>query len=227
MTRLPEVRDELVAAAARRAAGSGAARGARRSALIAAVLALLVAGTAAAALVATGVVGGAPSVPFARVEGEEALGMRRTAAPVVLGVATLGGGRRVEVVGYRMRGLRGRGELLCIDLLVLPDGRRSGGCADGPPGRATGMTGLGSVEAPGPVLATGATRAAVRSVAVRFRGGRRPATLVPVTPRLAARLRTVPFTFYVAELPPGARPVSATARAPDGAVAWRARFFAR
>jgi hypothetical protein len=37
----------------------------------------------------------------------------------------------------------------------------------------------------------------------------------------------VPFTFYVAELPPGARPVSATARAPDGAVAWRARFFAR
>ena len=231
MTLLPDLKDELLGAAARRARVGPRSRGPRspRALLVTAALTLGVAATAGATLVATGVVGGKPTAPYRRVAGEERVGMRRTHAPLVFGVADLPTTGRVEVVGYTMRGFRGRGELLCVDL-ALPDGSRGGGCNRGLPARAGGLQGTGSTrDANAPRLASGATRAGgVARIAVRYRVRGRPATasaiLIRVPPDLAARLGTRRFLFYVAEIPSAARAVSAAARDARGRTVWRARF---
>ena len=224
---LPELRDELVAAANRMGTGElshAPGRRSRRALLLAATFALGLTGTAGGVLVATGVVGGEPSVPFPRVSGEEDVGMSRTGAPVVLGVARMPTVGRVEIVGYRMRGYRGRGELLCVDL-VLPDGSKGGGCDYGLPARARGLQATGTGT---PKLAGGAASREVARVSVRFR--RRGTTqaararLVRVPAAVAARLRTRPFAYFLAEVPARTRSFVAVARDRRGAVAWTARF---
>ena len=231
MTLLPDLQRELVRTAERRAAAPSPRPARRRpwhTALLAAAITATVAGTAGAVLVETGVVGGEPSVPYPRVEGEERVGMTRTHAPVVLGVATMPTVGRVEVVGYRMRGLRGRRSLLCVDL-VLPNRNKGGGCTYGPPPRAFGVQGTGlSRNSDAPKLVTGAASRRVERVTVRYRvGGRRAASaavLVRVPATVATRLDANPFVFFVAELPDAARSPVAIARDRDGDVAWAARF---
>jgi hypothetical protein len=115
MTLLPDVRDELVAAAQRHAVHDVARAAPRRrfsrTFLLAAGLSLTVAGTAGAVLVATGVVGSEPSVPYPRIADEEDAEMVRTHSPVVVGVAQMPTVGRLEVVAYRQRGYKGRGSL--------------------------------------------------------------------------------------------------------------------
>lgn len=232
MTLLPNVRDELVAAAARRAipgeAGPTRRRRSRRTTALALAFSLTVAGTAGAALVATGVVGGKPSVSYPRIAGEENVGMMRTHAPVVLGVAQMPTVGTVELVGYRMRGYAGRGSLLCVDM-VLPSGSKSGGCDSGLPARAHGVVGTGLTrESNAPKLVTGAANGGISRVTVHYRLGRRDASatavLIRVPARVAARLDTKPFVYFIAELPKAARSPIAVAQKPTGAVAWTARF---
>lgn len=231
MTLLPEVQSELVAAAERRAVRSAPRSTRRRSGrtlLVAATVVLTAAGTASAVLVATGVVGGRPSVPYPRIAGEESSGMVRTRTPVVLGVARLPVTGRVEVVGYTMRGFQGRGTLLCVDL-VLPNGSKGGACSRDVPARASGLGGTGdSRNSRAPKLATGAAEPEAHSVEVRFRRDgsdvTRRAVLVSVTAKVTARLGTRPFGYYLAEVPSSVRSFVAVARTQRGDVLWRARF---
>lgn len=228
MTRLPHLRDELVAAAARLATPVAAPRPrrARRTWLLAAGFAVLLAGSAGAALLSAGVLGGRPSAPYPRVQAEEETGMARTRQPVVLGAGSLPGGSRFELVGYRMRGYGGRGDLLCLDLLLLPKSTSSGSC--GPRSRrALGTIGTGTRDDPGPRLAVGIAAPGVVAVDVRWRGkedDRRRATLVRVPDALAARLKEDPFIYYIAIVPPQARDIVAVALDRDGATLWRAAF---
>lgn len=149
--------------------------------------------------------------------------------PVVLGCASLSSGARVEVVGYRF-GRPGRSSL-CIDINDL--GRRGGGgCGSDriPYGDAIGAGGF-SAGVRGPLRLTGTTARIVTRVLVRWERSRRlrarPAALVRVrTPALLASLHVRrAFGIYVAEVPRGARAVSAEGRDARG----RARglaFFA-
>ena len=228
MTLLPDVQRELVRAAERRASAPSP-RPARRppwhTALLAAAITATVAGTAGAVLVETGVVGGEPSVPYPRVPGEERVGMERTSAPRVLGVVTVRGVGRVEVVGYRMRGYGGRGRLLCLDL-VLPDRRTSGSCSPGPPPRVAGRTSTRLTrDDVGPDLILGSAATSVHSVVVRDRGSSDPgvtAQMIALAGPVARRLRVRPFKLYVAALASDRRRLTTVARAPDGEVIWQA-----
>lgn len=232
MTLLPDVRDELVAAAQRHAvhdvARAAPKRRFSRTFLLAAGLSLTLAGTAGAVLVATGVVGSKPSVPYPRIAGEEDAGMVRTHSPVVLGVAQMPTVGRLEVVAYRQRGYKGRGSLLCVDI-VLPQGNKSGGCNPGIPGRAFGITGMGSTrDSNAPKIASGAASTAVDRVTLRYqlngRAGSSPAILIRVRPKLAAQLDTRPFAYFLAEVPRAARSLVAVARNASGDIAWTARY---
>lgn len=228
MTRLSEVRDELTAAAARRQVRALPSRRRGRVVLLAAALALSIAGTAGAVAALTGIVGGKPSAPYPRIGGEEEAGMVRTKSPLVLAVGRLPSGERVELVGYRMRGIGGKGSLLCLDL-VRADGTKSGGCNPGVPDRLFGLVGSGTQQAPGPTLAVGTTRAPVAEVHVRYttRGGQtgsRTATILPVPARVARRLDAGAFTYYIGELPPRTKGAVAIGRDRSGRELWRSRF---
>lgn len=229
MSRLPAVHDELVSAAHRRASGAGGLSGrrTRRTLLLAAAITVLLAGTAGAVLVATGREGGAPSVPYPPVEGEERVGMLRTRAPAVLGGGSLPGGGRFELVGYRMRGYAGKGDLLCLDVVVLPKGTSAGGC-DSRLRRARGTIGLGTRAEPGPKLAVGETRTDVTTVDLRYRTAgtqrSRRAALIEVPTAVAARVGEEPFAVYVGPLPSDARDIVAVAEGRDGRPLWRAEL---
>ena len=234
MTRLPGLRDELVAAARRgRGDHRKPPRPRSRSWVLLATTAACVAtaGTAAAVVVTTGAVGQRPSAPYRPVAAEEQAGMRRERAPVVLATTRLSDGATAQLVGYRMRGYAGRGELLCLDLSVS-GGSRGGGCDSKLPGRANGL--LGTTDAAGrPVgsVAVGATRSQITKVTVSYRRhGRRARTsalLLPVSSRAAALVGARRFTYYAAELPDAARPITAVALAADGTRRWSASFGPR
>lgn len=222
MSCLPELRDELVAAAERSSAARRRSWVPRRrgAALAAVVLGLSAVGTASAVLVETGVLGGAPSRPVPRVVGEEAAGMERVREPRVLGLANVPGVGRVELVGYAMRGYGGKGTLQCLDV-AFPDGTRSGGCDASLPGRLAG------VLSPGPgadrSVAVGATREPVSRVTVNYtdeRGesGEASAQLLSVD----AGPDAAQFVYYLAPIPVGARALSATALDAGGKHVWTA-----
>ena len=227
MTVLPGLEEQLTRAAARRSVPvrSGQTRRSGRTILLAAALVLVLGATAGAVLVGTGVVGGAPSAPYPRLTGEEQAGMKRTSTPVVLAVRGIAGVGRVEVVGYRMQGYRGRGELLCLDV-ALSDGRRSGGCRSDMPGHVVGRSGTGLRHGVGssPDLILGATRAPVTQVEIRRPSGTLVVAvpLAPIGAELARRLQTEPMRLYVAPVPPGSRGLVAVGRAASGRAVWRA-----
>lgn len=211
MTILPSLQSDLVTAAGRRRLR---VRGARRMALFAVVFGTTVAGTAAAAVIA-GIIGGPPSRPVPRVAAEEQAGMRRTTEPRLLGRLRLAADTgAVELIGYRMKGYRGRGSLLCLDL-ANPDGTRSGGCSPDLPGQRRGLIGrlLGPIP-DGPSAAVGVTRTETRHVTVRYLAAGQwhavNAKLVRVPASLAATLQTKPFTYYAALIPTSATGASAT-----------------
>lgn len=210
MTILPSLQSDLVAAARRRNLRS---RTPRRAALLVLVLGTAVAGTATAAVI-TGVLGGPPRTPVPRVSAEERAGMMRTRDPRVLGRLQLGtSAQPVELIGYRMKGYRGQGSLLCLDL-ANPNGTRSGGCSPDLPIQRRGLIGrLLGPDPDGPSIAVGATRVATRQVTIRYRADGRwrevSAELLQVPKALAAGLQTEPFTYYAAPIPASASVVSA------------------
>jgi len=231
VTRIPALRDELVEAAERHFEPVPQRRGskrARKSLLLAAAFTIGTVGTAGAVLSVTGVVGQDPSRPVPAVRAEERSGMTRTRAPRLLAVGVLPNTGRVELVGYRMRGYAGRGELLCLDI-AQPDGRRAGGCDNGLPGRAAGTLPSGS----GPSeerrqLAVGATSEPASSVTVTYKTGERRASakalLLPVSEGPASSVGISAFVYYVAELPSGATEAVARAHDERGNALWQAAF---
>lgn len=228
MTRLPELRDELAAAASRRHARALPARRSGRVVLLAAAVLLALTATAGAVAVLTGVVGGEPSAPYPRIAGEEDAGMVRTKSPVVLAVSRLPSGERVELVGYRMRGLGGKGELLCLDLLRA-DGTMGGGCDYEVREGVRGLIGTGTTRQPGPTLAVGLSRSPVAGVDIKYRTatgrtGTRAATLLRVPAEVARRLGADAFTYYIGELPPRVQTATAVGRDGAGRRLWRSRF---
>lgn len=229
MSILPDLRDELVAAAARPAPRSlvHRARRQRRTVMLAAAMTLALSGTAGAVLIAAGVVGGEPTTPVPEVRGEQASGMTRTRAARIVATATLPSSGPIEIVGYTMRGYGGRGELICVDV-AMRDGTKAGGCDFGIPARAAGLLGTRVGGSPGPKLAVGATRAPASSVDVRFSvAGEqrvRRAEVLNVTEDSAQALGTSPFSYYVAELPAEAEQAVATARDEQGNQIWAHQF---
>lgn len=232
MTHLPDLRDELIAAAARTSPSvprRGGTRPQRRTLALSVAFTLGLAGTAGAFFVAAGVVGSRPTAPVPAVPAEEASGMTRTRTPRIVATGELPRSGRVELVGYTMRGYSGRGELLCLDV-VLQDASRHGGCDRSIPGRAAGLIGTGNARSPGPVLAVGATRQKIASIDVTFTtGGRRhrqSALLLEVSQEQARRLALAAgsFVYYISELPPRATRAVAVARSSDGEQLWRTRF---
>lgn len=230
MSHLPQLRDELVQAADRHFAAtarpSTLARS-RRALLAAALLMFGTLGTASAVLVATGVIGGPPSRPVLRVAAEERSGMKRIGEPRTFGIAELPTLGRLELVGYRMRGYGGRGELLCLDVLLLGDESRSGGCDPELPGRAAGFLAAGGRAGENPRMAVGATAERIDAVTVRFLEDGRPRTVaaetIAVPASVASALREPPFTYYIAEVPPSVSAWTAEARR-SGRTVWRASF---
>ena len=226
MTRVPDLRDELVAAAARQADSSHRANRTVRALALAAILAVAVATSAAGVLRVTGVLGGDPSAPYPPVPGEEDVGMVRERRPVILGITTLPRSGRVELVGYRIRGFQGRGELLCVDL-VFADRTKSGACDRRLPRRASGTPTVSTARGTSK-LALGAFDGVADRVDVAYRHGARSrvrrATVIEITATPAARVGASAFSYYIAELPPSARPTMAIARTASGRPLWRARF---
>ncbi len=226
-----EVRRDSLARSARRAVAAArrqqqAPERKRRSLrvwVLSAFFTLGATATAGAVALVTGVVGGEPSVPYGK---KDEFGHTFPRRAIVIATSEVSSGR-IEVAGYRMKRHSGAGSDLCIDI-ALPDTSRGGSCGAGIPRKAAGYQGTGSMDAPGPVLVTGATRDAVQRIAVRYKSpkgnGTRAAQLFEVSGQVADHLKTKPFIFYIAEIPPRARPKTAVARESNGAVAWRARF---
>jgi len=230
MTLLPQLQDELVASARQHFAPHPEHRWtahSRRFTLLAVSVLLTSVTTASAVLLATGVVGGAPSRPVPRVGSEERSGMARTRAPRVLAVAQVPLTGRIELIGYRTRGFGGHGELLCLDL-AQATGTTSGACDSSLPPRAAGLVGTGSRGTRRPRLAVGATTEDAQSVDVFYdHAGRHmvaKALLLPVTRELAAGVGTSAFTYYLAEVPADAKRFAAVARDSMGRKLWRAAF---
>lgn len=231
MTHLPQLHDELVRAAREHFPAQPTRRRfgrARRSVVLAVAVSLGSVASAGAVLVASGVVGGDPSTTVPRVGGEERSGMTRTRAPRVLAVADLPQTGPIELIGYRMRGYGGRGELLCLDV-AQASGSRAGGCDRDLPGRAAGLLGTRAGGVTGPRLAVGATSDdAVASVDVRYRRDGRDevvrALVMPVEQRLAEEVGSSAFLYYVAELPNDATGAVVVARDSGGNDLWRAAF---
>lgn len=146
--------------------------------------------------------------------------LRYRTRPVVIGCGRLSGGRRFELVGYRL-GSRKRSRL-CIDVLY-PESGESSGCG------TNRVQGGGAIDATGvtrvagrPATVTGATRGHVARVTVRYELRRTmrktPAALVIVRdPDVLQAVRVgKAFGLYLAEVPAKARAVSAQARGRSG-----------
>jgi hypothetical protein len=124
------------------------------------------------------------------------------------------------VVGYEAV-FSGTEPTLCLDLRFLGEGSGTGchSATERAQGTSGGMrTGY----------AIGATTEDVDAIEVRYRDGAEEGVSQAVLLRADRRealapLRLEPFTFYLAELPRGGKPVEATAMR-DGAVVWRAAF---
>jgi hypothetical protein len=230
MSHLPQLQDELVRAASSHfatvAKPSALARS-RRTLALAALLMFGTVGTASAVLVATGTIGGPPSRPVPSVEAEERSGMKRTDEPRTIGTAELPTLGRLELVGYRMRGYGGHGELLCLDVLLLGDGTRAGGCDHELPGRTAGTLAAGGPAAATPRMAVGSTAEHIDSISVHFVADGHPMTvaaeIITVPSNVASDLQAPAFTYYVAEIPATATKEIAEARL-DGKEVWRASF---
>jgi hypothetical protein len=156
--------------------------------------------------------GKAPTAPSPRIEGEP---VRPLTNKLVLACTTTASGQRVELVGYRIGGAREPGRF-CIDLVHVPEGLASGcGTARGARGIAVHSFSFGVGL---PRRLTGA--AAPRSRNVRFHYHHRGTTAwqhtnairlhAPTLARLGVERR---FTYWIAELPDGARPLRVEARA--------------
>lgn len=230
MSHLPQLQDELVQAADRHfaaAARPSTLARSRRALVATALLMFGTVGTASAVLVATGVIGGPPSRPVPRVAAEERSGMKRLGGPRTIGIAELPTLGRLELVGYRMRGYGGHGELLCLDVLLLGEESRSGGCDTELPGHAAGILAAGGPAGENPRMAVGATAERIDSVTVRFIEDGRPKTVaaetITVPADVASALREPPFTYYIAEVPPSVSDWTAEARR-GGHEVWRASF---
>jgi hypothetical protein len=143
--------------------------------------------------------------------------LRYYTRPIVIGCATLASGRRFELVGYQLG--RGDHRTLCIDDYDFATGVASG-CG------SNLVLGGGAIDAGGTsrsagqpsIVVAGTISPAVASVVVRYELGgrlrRRLATVVMVRDRELLRAIAVrkPFGRYLAEVPRGARAVTAEAR---------------
>ena len=157
--------------------------------------------------------GGVPKHPYGERPPEDFL--RYATRPVVIGCATLASGRRFELVGYQLA--HGRQSSLCIDQSEPATGF-SGGCGSNLV-RGGGAIDAGSSSRNGgrPIVVSGALSASVRRVAVRYELRRRLRRTAAVVVRVSdpALLRAIavarPFGLYLAEVPRGARAVTAEA----------------
>jgi hypothetical protein len=236
---IPEIERELVAAARRLAAEHGAAeppsanerpargrRGGRRrgtGALALAVGLTLAAGSAAAVLVERGVVGGEPTHRYGPDAPEADIGIHYRTRPVVIAAGRLPDGEPFELVGYQ-QGSRAD-QYLCIDI-HFPRRRYGSGC-----GSNTGYT-QSITRGPGhPTTVTGAATPETAKVLVHYRRGERRASSTAALeliadPEVLARIQvTDPFGFYVAELPEGARDMSAEGLDARGRRLWEGDFL--
>jgi hypothetical protein len=228
---MPGFEDQLLQAARRRRRRALVTRlvGALprgRTGALALAGALLVAGGATAAMLTRGEVGGPPTRPMPPVAGER---LERQSEPTVLGSGRLPSGTRFELVGYRYRPASAGASLLCIDLVVLPQGQASG-CGDELV-RGDGdieVAGRGSFALPTQpepqTMVTGTTSDRVASVAILYRDdGERVTRSVAhfriTSPALLRRVGVAePFGYYVAELPADATDARLVARDADGTV---------
>ena len=158
--------------------------------------------------------GGPPTRPYGERPPEEFL--RYATRPVVIGCATLPSGRRFELVGYQLA--RGGESSLCIDEYEPATGLTVGCGSDRVRGGGT-IDASGSSRSRGrPTVVSGALSASVRRVVVRYELRRRlrrtGAAVVRVSDRALLRAIAVPRAFgrYLAEVPRGARAVTAEAR---------------
>lgn len=216
--RLPQLHDDLVSAAARRS--SRRRRATPWTLVIAATIALGAGGTAAAVL--TGTVGGRPSLFAARRGPAPEPQIEITTGKVVLGVGRLPRAGRWELVGHRYKPrATGAEDELCLDV-VLVRRRVAYGCGD-PSSRVQGVS-----RDSENVQLTGATTSdevvAVRvHFSVRDEKHVRPASVVHVPADIATRVGIEQaFSFYVAELPGGARRLVAEALDGRGERVWTA-----
>jgi hypothetical protein len=217
---VPELERELVAAARRLAVEQAAAetsangrpahrRRRRRGtgALALAVGLTLAAGSAAAVLVQRGEVGGEPTARYGEDAPEADVGVHYRTRPVVIAMGRLPDGEPFEIVGYQQSSAVD--QYLCIDT-QFPRRAYGFGC-----GSNTGYTQSISRGPGHPTTVTGAATAETAKVVVHYRRGDRrssaPAALEQVAdPAVLARIEVdEPFGFYVAELPEGAREMSA------------------
>ena len=145
---------------------------------------------------------------------------RYATRPVVIGCAALRSGRRFELVGYQLA--RGNHSALCIDENELATGI-GGGCGSNLVHGGGAIDAGGSMRSGGrPIVVSGALAPSVRRVVVRYElGGRLHRTAaVVVRVREPALLQAIdvrrPFGRYLAEVPRGARAVTAEARSLRG-----------
>jgi hypothetical protein len=158
--------------------------------------------------------GGSPTRPYGERPPEGFL--RYGTRPVVIGCAELAGGRRVELVGYQLRP-RGEQGSLCVDHHDFQTGV-TWGCGSNVVhgGGAIDATSTDRANGHAPVVA-GTTAPPVARVVVRSEVGgrlrRHPAALVNVRDRELLRTIGVSTAFgrYLAQVPQGARGVSAEA----------------
>jgi hypothetical protein len=155
--------------------------------------------------------GRAPTSPSPAIQGEP---VRPLTDKLVLACTTTASGQRTELVGYRI----GTGEpgRLCVDLVRVPEGLASG-C-----GTARGFDGIAvhsfSFGVGLPRRLTGAATPRARNVRFHYRHRGSEAWQhtkamrlhAPTLARLGVRRR---FTYWIAELPDGARPLRVEARA--------------
>jgi len=214
--RLPQLHDDLVDAAARRAR-----RRLPRTRTLGLGVAVAVLAAGSAGAVMTGVVGGRPSL-FAQGPGPAPEpGIEITRGKVVLGAGRLPKSGRWELVGYRQRLRDGGSDDVCLDVVLVD---RGSGYGCGNPSTHTQGISSGSE---GTQLSGATTRPGVSAIRVRFRAGRRgpagvrTASLVRVPADVAALVGVdQAFAFYVAELPPRSRQLVAEAVDAAGRRLW-------
>lgn len=150
--------------------------------------------------------GGRPPEPF----------LRYGTRPIVIGCAALASGRRFELVAYQLG--RGKRTSLCIDDYDVATGVTSGCGSNLVFGDGAIDAGSTTRSAKRHTIVGGAVSASVRRVVLRYElGGRLHKHLAAVVMvRGRGLLQTIgvlkPFGRYLAEVPPGARGVSAEAR---------------
>ncbi len=236
MTRLPELRDELVAAAARQQQAPVRKRRSLRVWSLSALFTFGAAATAGAVAVAVGVVGGQPTAPYGGVDEQ---GRAQPTKEIVIATGEVSSGR-IEIVAYREK-IEGEEEsLLCFSPDIVADAPYGGGSCGRPQEMLDGdVYSYGEMDDPlasgraksAPTLVDGAlTRRNVKRITVRYetrrkRGGVSRAQLFPISVAIARRLDVKPFTFYLAEIPHNARPTTGVAFAPHRTVLWRAPGF--